>query len=277
MKPVKKPDASDVEQQFETRVAHDYFCRIHMSLILSAVIASGVITSKVLLLSGVHSLRLRYPISVLSSYLVFLLLVRLWIWYVSIRCGARRGIRDVDVSGIADGDGPGGVLGFSGSNSGGGAGSGFSGFRGGDSGGGGVSDSWDSGAVSESLPPPVPSSSSGSGWFGKLDFNFDLDDGWWVLVILAALLLAILGAGGYLVYAAPHILPEAAGQALLATTLTRISKEDHHNWMSGVLKSTWIPFVIVLILAAALGWEAHRHCPSAPRLIDVFACPGRTN
>jgi hypothetical protein len=67
-------------------------------------------------------------------------------------------------------------------------------------------------------------------------------------------------------------LPEAATQVLLAGTLTRVSKEHHHRWMAGVVHSTWIPFVIVLVLAGALGWEAHRYCPAAPRLIDVLYC-----
>jgi len=96
-----------------------------------------------------------------------------------------------------------------------------------------------------------------------------------VVLLLAALVACILGGGIYLVVAAPHILPEAAAQTLLAGTLTRVSKEHHHNWMAGVLRSTWIPFVIVLVLAGALGWEAHRYCPAAPRLIDLWNCPGK--
>jgi hypothetical protein len=42
--------------------------------------------------------------------------------------------------------------------------------------------------------------------------------------------------------------------------------------MRGVLRSTWIPFAIVLVLAGAVGWEAHHHCPSATRLVEVFHC-----
>jgi hypothetical protein len=254
-------------QRLERRIAHDYFVRIHMSLILAAVIASGVLASKGLLDLGVHSLRLRYPIAVLSSYLVFLLLVRLWIWYVSLRSGAAK------VRAGTIGDGLDQVLDFDGEGSSGGGGGGFQGFGGGSSGGGGATGSWDAGASPAfvSQPAPAPVSSGSSGWFSKLDIDFD-GDGWVVLLLLAALVLAIVGAGGYLVYAAPQILPEAAGQALLAGALTRVSKQEHHDWMSGVLRSTWIPFGIILILAAALGWEAHHVCPTAPRLMDVVRC-----
>ena len=96
-----------------------------------------------------------------------------------------------------------------------------------------------------------------------------------MVLLLAALVACILGGGIYLVVAAPHILPEAAAQTLLAGTLTRVSKEHHHNWMAGVLRSTWIPFVIVLVLAGALGWEAHRYCPSAPAAHRSAQLPGQ--
>src|SRR5947209_3653015 len=78
----------EAAKRFEKRIVHAYFVRFHMSLILTAVIASGVLTSKGLLELGLHSLRLRYPVAVLASYLVFLLLVRVWIWYVSLRTAA---------------------------------------------------------------------------------------------------------------------------------------------------------------------------------------------
>jgi len=257
-------------QRYERRIAHDYFVRCHMSLILAAVIASGVLASKGLLDLGIHSLRLRYPIAVLSSYLVFLLLVRIWIWYVSLRGIAIAGSANRSKSGGGSWDD---ALDIDGGSSGGGSGGGFRGFGGGSSGGGGASGSWETDAPPAlvSGPAPAPAPSGSSSWFPKLDIDFD-GDGWLVLLLLAALVLAIVGAGGYLVYAAPQILPEAAGQALLATTLTRISKQEHHDWMSGVFRSTWIPFAIVLILAAALGWEAHHYCPAAPRLIDVLRC-----
>jgi len=261
----------DAERQYERRVLHDHFVRFHMSLILAAVIASGILVSKGLLGLGVHSLRLRYPLAVLGSYLVFLLLVRLWIWYVSIHRAAIFGIGNLDPGGSGSGGSSGGLFGFGGSGESGGGGGGFSRFGGGDSGGAGATTSWESNVAAASLSQPAPSSGS-SGWFPKLNFDFDLDDGWWVVLLLAVLILAILGSAGYLIWAAPHVLPEAAGQALLATTLTRVSKEEHHNWMRGVLRSTWIPFAIVLLLAAVLGWEAHSHCPSASRLIDVFHC-----
>jgi hypothetical protein len=256
--------------QFERRIAHDYFVRFHMSVILAAVISSGVLASKCLMELGV-SLRFRYPIAVLVSYLVFLLLVRVWIWYVSVHAAAGFQLANLNFGG---GSGSGGSLGFGGGSGGSGSAGGFSGFGGGTSGGAGASSSWEgndaAALVSHSSPAP-----SGSHWFSGLNIDLGDDDGWLVIVLLIALVGCIFGGGVYLVFAAPHILPEAACQVVLAGTLTRVSKQEHHNWMAGVIWSTWIPFVLVLLMAGALGWEAHRYCPAAPRLIDVLHCAGR--
>src|SRR5450755_4707260 len=80
----KTPSPVDAPQ-LERRIAHDYFVRFHMSVILAAVISSGVLASKGLMMFGV-TFPFRYPIAVVASYLVFLGLVRVWIWYVSVRC-----------------------------------------------------------------------------------------------------------------------------------------------------------------------------------------------
>jgi hypothetical protein len=97
-------------------------------------------------------------------------------------------------------------------------------------------------------------------------------DGLWVLILLAVLILGIVFAGGYLVYAAPQILPEAAWQFALAGALKKASAKDG-DWMPGVMMSSAIPFVVVLILAAVLGWTAHHACPAATKLLQVFSCP----
>jgi hypothetical protein len=248
-------------ERFKQSILHGFLLRFQMSLILTAVVASGVLSSKLLLLAGFHSLRLRYPIAVLVSYGVFLGLVRVWLWYVSIRRGvAFRGM-------CFDGGG------FSWGGSGGGGGGSSVRFGGGSSGGAGASDSWGEATPANFVAVPPPSSSGGGGsWFPSLDFDLD-GDGVWVLVLLAALILGIVFAGGYLVYAAPQILPEAAWQFALAGALKKASTEDG-DWMPGVLWSSAIPFAVVLILATALGFAAHHACPTATKLLQVFSCPG---
>lgn len=259
--------APDPVAQFKDRIVHNYFLRIHMTLILSAVIASGLLSSKLLLEMRVHSMRLRYPLAILGSYLVFLMLIRMWIWYV-----ARSPFRTSsgpDVSGSLDDIGIGGS---------GGGGSPKVSFGGGSSGGAGASDSWDSPVSSAVVPQSSSGSSSGSRWFsgGGKGFDLDFDDDGVVLILIAVLVLGIVCAGGYLIYVAPNLLPECAFQAVLASTLTRVTKRvDHENWVATALRASAIPFAIVLILAGTLGWAAHSHCPSAVKMHEVFHCPAK--
>ena len=239
-----------------------------MSVILVAVISSGVLASKCLLALGV-SLRFRYPIAVLASYCVFLVLVRVWIWYVSVRTAGAFQLANLNFGG---GNGASGPFEIGGGSGGSGSGGGFSGFGGGTSGGGGASSSWEGNDAAAIVSQPS-SGSSGGHWLPDIDLGDD--DSWLVVALLIALIACILGGGVYLVYAAPHILPEAAGQVLLAGTLKQASRQQHHTWVNGLIRSTWIPFVFVMLMAGALGWQAHRYCPVAPRLIDVFNCPAR--
>jgi len=265
---------------FKRRLAHDCFVRFHMTLILSAVIASGVLGSRLMLMAGVHSMRLRYPLAILASYLVFFLLVRVWIFYVS--RVHNRSFGFFGGSNTRKSSGSGADFGDIeiGSGGGGGGGGSFRGFGGGSGGGGGASDSWGPAAEAD-IAAPVPSSGGGgsgggggSHWFsGSGSGSLDLGDDWVILLLLAALILAIVFAGGYLIYAAPSILPEAAWQAALAGTLVRSTKNaDHRTWVKCVLRSSAIPFGIILILGGALGWEARKHCPQAVKLSQVWSC-----
>jgi len=253
-----------VAERFKQRILNGFLIRFQMSLILTAVVASGVLSSKLLLLAGFHSLRLRYPIAVLVSYGVFLGLVRVWLWYVSIRRGVASSTGSFNI----------GSFNWGGSSGGGAGNSSPVEFGGGSSGGAGASDMWGEPVAADfvAAPAPAPSGGGGGSWFPSLDFDLD-GDGIWVLILLAVLILGIVFAGGYLVYAAPEILPEAAWQFALAGALKKAATEDG-DWMPGVLRSSAIPFAVVLILAAVLGWGAHSVCPSAVKLLQVFNCPG---
>jgi hypothetical protein len=265
--PAKPKKPRSLAQKFKERILRGLVVRFHMSLMLTAVVASGVLSSKLLLMAGFHSLRLRYPIAVVVSYGVFLFLIRIWLSYVSIRKIAAIKTGTFDVGNLNFGD-----VEFSG----GGSGDGVT-FGGGSSGGGGASDVWSestSASFAESSPVPAPSGGGGGGHHWGFDFDFDLDgDSVLVLIVLAVLILGIVFAGGYLVYVAPEILPEAAWQFALAGALGKIAKAKG-DWMPGFIKSTSIPFGVVLILATALGFVAQYHCPQAVRLIQALNCPG---
>ncbi|MEP7367439.1 MAG: hypothetical protein ABI972_29620, partial [Acidobacteriota bacterium] len=119
-------------------------------------------------------------------------------------------------------------------------------------------------------------SSGGGSSFSGFSLDIDLDEGIWILLALAAVILAIFGAGAYLIWAAPEILPEIALGALLASSLKRSAKRaESAGWLRSVLSCTAIPFGIVFVLVCVLAYTVHHTCPGAPRLIDALTCPDR--
>ncbi len=53
--------------------------RVVMTIIMTAVVTSGIFTSKLLLWVGVEQILIRYPLVIILTYLCFLILVWLWV------------------------------------------------------------------------------------------------------------------------------------------------------------------------------------------------------
>ncbi|MBI4893080.1 MAG: hypothetical protein HY821_20825 [Acidobacteria bacterium] len=247
-------------QRFRQRILRQYFVRFHMGLLLTATTAAGLVSSKLLLLAGLHSVLWRYPIAVAFAYLTFFGLTRLWVAYVL--TGGRLPIPSADGVSLDAGNIP---IDLSSSS----PGSSFS-FAGGDSGGGGASSSWDAGS-GPSLPS---SSSSGGSWFPSLDLDIDFDEGIWILIALAILVAVIFASGAYLIYAAPTILPDIACNALLAGCVTGAARRaEQEGWASSVWRSTRLPFLLIFCLTLALAYAVHHTCPAAATLLQALACP----
>jgi hypothetical protein len=234
---------------FRRRVVRQYFVRFHMGLMVTASIAAALVSSKLLLEVGLTSVLVRYPLCVLAGYLVFVGLIRLWALYVlkafrlsSFRVPDPRNVLDtVDLPG----------------NSSGPAAPAFSGFHGGDSGGGGATDSWGS-----SLPGV------------DLDLNADLDDDAWIILILVLAVLVIFGAGVYVIWIAPQLLPDVALNLLLGPAVARAARRaESGNWFRHVLLYTCVPFVSILLLTSVLAFVVHRHCPEASKIAEAMNCP----
>jgi hypothetical protein len=106
--------------------------------------------------------------------------------------------------------------------------------------------------------------SSGSGGGGD-------GDGILLLILFALLVVAIFGAGAWVVYQAPTILSETAFHAMLAGGLIRTAKDTHDpGWLGSLVRSTAIPFGLVLVLSGVFGFEAHKHCPAATTARQVL-------
>jgi len=231
-----------------------------MTLILAGVFFSGLLASKLLLEIGVRSMLIRYSLVAALSYLMFFLFIKLWFLYF--RRSSQNLSPDTEVSNISNLSGI-GTAPSSGSAQ-------FAG-HGGDFGGGGASGDWvnspsEAGTVSASATVGS-GGSSGASAVGDID----LGDGWIVLVVLGVLLALIFGVGMYLVYVAPTILSDAATQVLLASSLIKASKKmDSPDWVGSIFRATWIPFVIVILLSAAVALVSTHYCPGASKLNDVL-------
>jgi hypothetical protein len=281
------------------RIVERLWVRFHMSLILMACGLSAMLTSWALLKIGVGAMLVRFPLAIVVAYAMFLLGVWLWVRYAEpvvegegeqeapgrpLR-GKKKGNSLVDGGDLLD-------IRTGGSSGGsGGSGGGFSG-KGGGFDGGGASGAWAEGgtrgalsssssqlnaqalaasSMQESSSADTTSSlASRSGGGGSKSgsgssFSLDIDGEGLVLVVLAiALVAALVVASGYLVWAAPDILSEAAFGAVLAGGLARRAKnEDALGWVAGVVKRTWWPFTIVLVLAIAFAGYSASHYPQA--------------
>jgi hypothetical protein len=256
-------------QRFRQRIVRQYMVRFHMSLLLAATMASGVLCSKLLLMAGLNSVLFRYPLSVLGAYLVFTGLARLWVAYVLINAVASRGHSFFPGQSSASSSGIDVDAGFL---PGGGSSSepGVS-FGGGDSGGAGASGVWD---ASGPEPSAIPASSGGGFHSPSIDLDFDFDDGFWILIVLGLLILVLAGVGGYLIWAAPQILPDLALNTLFASSITGAAKRaETRGWMVSVIRATCIPMLLILGLTIALAVTVHHHCPGAEKLSTALTCP----
>ena len=241
-----------------------HLLRLHMFFIVTATFLAGLLATKLLMIFGVDLLWLRYALAVCVAYLTFLAMIRLWIWYV---CGG--GAESIDSFDGID-------LFVRGTETA----ADFEIGGGGQFGGGGASGGWDTSSASADLaaaPAKVANVGGGSDKSGCLSsFDVDAGEGCVVVILLAALVAVLFAAGGYLIYAAPAILGEAAFEALLAAALARRAKKlAAGGWAGSVFRSTvWI-FLAVLAFSITLGWYAQKSCPEARRIRDAINCGAR--
>lgn len=264
---MRNPEGKWTREKVKRYLVQRFYTRFHMSLILSSSGLVAMLTSWALLHNGVHAMWMRYPIAVTMAYLTFLAGVWLWLKYVGL--GQRSGVAEslvdnADVPNVFLDGGGGGSVDLPGALAKGG----------GRFGGGGASGSWTEGnpaqvfAASARSSASTAASSTGkgsSGIGGKLGDLTDLDGDAIVLLLLALLLIAsIFLLSGYVIWFAPDILGEAAFGAVLAGGLAkRAKRHDGEGWVAGVVKKTWWPFAIVLLLSLAFAIYAAVNYPAA--------------
>jgi hypothetical protein len=223
-------------------------------------------------LSHVTNIVIRYPLAVVVSYLAFFGFIKLWLSYLTSH--AERSSPDASdlLNGITSApDFSSAPVPSVGSFSGGGGGTG---------GGGGVTGSFDvagtdaaHGSVSTIFDSVMPGEGAGN---ATGDVTGDAasgiaEEGGFILIVLGILLAVVFGAGLYMIYSAPYILSEAAFEFILSAGLIRSMKRiDDAEWKGSVLRTTWMPFVAVLLLALIAAAIMHSQYPEAQKLWEIF-------
>jgi hypothetical protein len=251
-------------------LAKHFSLRLHMTLILVATFAVGLLTVHGLFAIHVAKLWMRYAIAVIVAYGAFLGLLKIWLFYFAICIRHAHGQSSSggggDISDFCD---------FSSGGSSGGSSSSVSELSsgGGKFGGGGASGSWGTAEPQPVIAVPVKSSGGSGGGLGGLDLDGDEIV---LVLIIVAVAAAIIGAGAYLIWAAPTILSDTAFNAVLASALIHKTKKvSHPEWVGSVLHATATPFAIVFALTVLMGWYAQHICPSALRVRDAIHCTSR--
>ena len=243
-------------EALKRRLQRKSYPRLHASLILLLTGLAGFLVSFVLLRAGVTAMWLRYPVAILVSYGVFLILLRAWLSLSRPRDWYLEDVVDTTLEVVTDtvesGD------------------SGLGG--GGDFGGGGAGGSWGQTvstitSTKTSVSTIRPVKSSGSSGFS---FDLDLDDGWWVLLAIVALLGAAIAAL-YVVYIAPALLAEILlDGVLLAGLYERVKSIEHQHWLRSALRRTAVPAVIIVVFFAIAGYAMQRAAPEAHSIGEVW-------
>lgn len=80
-----------------------------------------------------------------------------------------------------------------------------------------------------------------------------------------------------LIWNSPEILSESILQIALVTMFkNRMKKLEPAEWLNHLIKSTFWPFAIVLLVSLGAGMVLRTQCPQANRLKDFQAfCSGR--
>ncbi len=278
------PDEGLSRERIKRYLLQRFYTRFHMSLILASAGFAAMVSNWGLMHAGFGKMWMRYPVAIAFSYLTFLSGIWLWLRYMGF-CQSKAKVSvpsHLPASTVLDGVDL-SNLSLAG-NLGGQVGRGIPAgtpdvFQsgGGNFDGGGASGEWQ-GDLNNATPAQAlmasamnnatPDESSAGGLkeaIGDFGGFSDLDGEGAVVMAVAFLLIgSALLLSGYIVWFAPDILGEAVFGATLAGGLAHATKNHHEEgWVMGVVRKTWVPFAVVLVLAMAFAILAAAYFPEA--------------
>ncbi|MDR2330683.1 MAG: hypothetical protein LBE58_13850 [Comamonas sp.] len=248
-------------QRITATLQKKHWLRLHgLCMGLLVLLVMWAVTAA-LLHSGVHSMALRYAISLGVGYAVYLLALRLWAAYL-VRNAYARKREDARVDGMDPVPDLHLGKGTPDWQSGGG----------GNFGGGGASGDWAEVDVSSAA------SGASSSWTDALDV-VDIgggDEGIVlvpILAVFAGLLLAFFGFGAllWLYFGVDVLLSVAVELAFSMMTARALVQVERAGWLASAVRLTWKPLLGALVCAVALGALADWWVPDAHTLREVIA------
>jgi hypothetical protein len=224
--------------------------RFQMSVILLFTGFVGFLSSFLLLQIGVFKMWLRYPLAILSAYVAFLLLLRLWL-------AIQRYQNSLDFDLPID-------VGSSGTTS---SNADFSFGGGGDFSGGGAGGSW-----GESVSSSTSSISDGANSvLDGVGFDFDLEEFGLIILAIVALIGGVL-ASLYIVYIAPVFLAEILVDGIVLGGLyKRVRHIDRKHWLQTAVRKTLLPAILCVLFFGVIGGALQMLEPEAKSIGEVWS------
>lgn len=239
-----RPSRSALLARIQRRIESDSWPRLQMVVIAGLTACAGLAASFALLLAGVDSMAMRYPLALACAYGVFLFL--LWIW---LRTRGQDGdLSDPGIDLAGDDE-------VQPSFSGGG----------GQFGGGGASGRFDDIAAPEAVDGDVLPSV-----MREAVTAVDADE--LAIPLLALGLIAGMAlASFYIVYVAPMLFAELLLDGVLACSLYRhLQGKDRRHWLDTACRRTLLPFALTAVFLGLAGVALEAWVPGARSLGEAI-------
>jgi hypothetical protein len=118
----------------------------------------------------------------------------------------------------------------------------------------------------EPSPPSRAIKSTADG----ISFDLDLEEGWLVVLAIAAVVAGLV-ASFYVIYIAPSLLAEIlVDGALVAGLYKRVNHAEQRHWLSGAVRQTVIPAILVAVFFTIAGVAFHKAVPEAHTVGEVW-------
>jgi hypothetical protein len=224
--------------------------RFQMSVILLLTGFVGFLSTFLLLQIGVLKMWLRYPLAILSAYMAFLLLLRLWL-------AIQRHQNSLDFELPID-------VGSSGTSI---PSADFSFGGGGDFSGGGAGGSW-----SDNVSSSTSSISDGaSSVLDGVGFDFDLEEFGLIILAVVAIIGGVL-ASLYIVYIAPVFLAEILVDGMVLGGLyKRVRNIERKHWLQTAVRKTLLPAILCVLFFGVIGGALQMLEPQAKSIGEVWS------